>query len=346
VSLAGVAYVLKRRKGKPPIHYFYAWRGGPCIMRVEGGAKPRLSAEAVAAYQDAHSKRGAAPADTLAALAGDWRASPEWRNLAASTRDIWGRCLSAIVTRFGKAPLGAVEDRRFRHDIMAWRSALSKTPRAADYHVAVLRALLAWGRTQGRIVANHAEGIPQLWKGGNRATIVWEPSEVETLRPALSPAVRDAFDLARLTGLRRGDLVALPLSAIGPHAIIWRTSKSGGERVVTIPILPPLADLLADLRTRYRTKSTQTVLVNSRGKPWTPGGLTASFNSERDAAGLDKHLHDCRGTFVTELCPYLTDQQIAGIMGWQVGRIADIRRIYVDPARTVVAIGEALARRK
>ncbi len=346
MNLAGVAYVVKRRKGKPLIHYYYAWRGGPQIMRVEGGPKPRLTPAAIAAYQAAHAKRLTAPGDTLAGLATGWRDSPEWQALAPTTRNEWGRCLSEIEARFGKAPLGAVDDRRFRADIMAWRKGMADTPRKADYHITVLKALLSWGRVQGQLALNVADGIPQLYKGGNRAGIVWTPDDIALLRPVLPVQLQDALDLARLSGLRRGDLVKLPLSAFGPHAIVWRTSKSNGERVVTVPMLPELAGLVETLRTRHRAPGIETALVNSRGKPWTVSGLTGTFNAHRDCVGITKRLHDIRGTFCTELClAGLTDETVAGIMGWSVARVAEIRRVYVDQARTVVAIGEALARK-
>lgn len=344
MSLAGLHWRIKRRPGKPTIYYCYAWRNGPLILRGEG-AKPKLTAEALERYQDAHRGRRKVTEDTIGTLCHEWRASPEWRALAASTRATWGYALTALEARFGKATLIAAQDPRFRRDVMAWRASMSDKPRSADVHMTVFRALLEWGRLNGRLTMNLADGIKPLWKGGNRESIIWEPAEVEALRPALSPRVRDAFDLARFTGFRRGDLVALPWDAVLEHAIVWRTSKSSGKRTVTVPIVPRLGELLAELRKVPRAPGVKTVLVNTRGRPWTAGGITAGFNRERDAAGFDKHLHDARGTFATELAPFTSDQQIAGIMGWSVSRIAEIRRLYVDQARTVIAIGEAIARK-
>jgi hypothetical protein len=60
----------------------------------------------------------------------------------------------------------------------------------------------------------------------------------------------------------------------------------------------------------------------------------------------DKHLHDFRGTFATELClGGETDESIAGIVGWSAKEVATIRRLYVDQAATVVAMGGRLANR-
>ena len=58
-----------------------------------------------------------------------------------------------------------------------------------------------------------------------------------------------------------------------------------------------------------------------------------------------KHLHDLRGTFATNLILHganLTDQEVADIMGWSPQHVAAIRRVYVDQARVIVAIGKRI----
>lgn len=347
MNLKGLHTVAKRTKGKPVRWHVYAWRGGPKIMATTGGPKPSLDAAALALLAEAHQELRRKPSGTIAALAAAWRSSAAWAGLAPATRAIWGGVLSTIEAKWGKVPLAVFDDRRIKGKIIAWRDERVLMPRSADYHIQVLRALLAYGRLTGQLAVNMADGIPQLYKGGQRQTIIWEPGEVERWQAA-PWQIADAVNLACLTGLRRADLVALPWSAVGEHAIVWATSKSGRQRTVTVPILPELRALLAVLKTRARNEGVQTVLVNALGRSWTPGGLTASFTVERDKLALpDKHLHDCRGTFCTELClAELTDRQIADIMGWTVEQVATIRRLYVDQASTVVAIGERLARRK
>lgn len=100
-----------------------------------------------------------------------------------------------------------------------------------------------------------------------------------------------------------------------------------------------------ELRTRHRGEGVKTLLVTAFGKTWSADGFTAGFIAERKRLGLpDKHFHDARGTYTTELCDAgLTDQQITGIMGWTKANVAAIRRVYVDQARTVLTIGERLA---
>lgn len=341
--IKGVHIVSVKRPGKPVLHYVYAYRGGPLIHKKVGGEKPKLGTAEVEAYREAMAAERI-DSTTVSGFAAVWRSSPAWQGMAETTRAVWGPKLSVIEAKWGMVPLSVFGDRRVRDRVIAWRDSFSATPRTADYYVQVLSAFLAYGVERGRLSINVADGITGLYKGGNRAAIVWDALEREVLSDALDWQLDDAFKLACLTGLRRGDLVNVPLSAVWQHAIVWQTSKSGRERTVTVPLYPRLLAHIETLRTRQRAPGVDTLLVTTKGKPWSPGGLTGSFNRVRDAIGFDKHLHDARGTFVTELClAGLTDEQVAGIVGWSPTRVAEIRRIYVDQARTVVAIGERLA---
>ncbi len=121
--------------------------------------------------------------------------------------------------------------------------------------------------------------------------------------------------------------------------------------------------MLNELRTgRERASGVETVLVNSKGQPWTLASFTQAFNAVRDAANegrgivhhgdpalgnehRSKHLHDLRGTFVTRLCRAgLTDREIADIAAWSPQNVAGVRRMYVDEAAVVMAIGERIRR--
>ena len=129
-----------------------------------------------------------------------------------------------------------------------------------------------------------------------------------------------------------------------------------------VPILPETQRLISDLATRERQAGADTLLVNSKGLPWTPASLTQAFNEVRDNAnggagivqrgdpklGLPdrkKHLHDARGTFVTRLCRAgLTDDQIADIVAWSPANVSRIRRTYVDDAAVIVALADRINR--
>lgn len=148
-----------------------------------------------------------------------------------------------------------------------------------------------------------------------------------------------------------------PAANVYEHAIVKKALKVSRRRrrTATMPRIPELDIVLAELEMRERAPGVTTLLVNSRGLPWTGDGFGGSFNAVRDAAGIvhtdddtgearKKHLHDVRGTFATRLIlSGLTDQEVADVMGWGTDRIANIRRVYVDQERVVVAIGRRIA---
>lgn len=366
--LTGAHFVAKRRVGKPVRWYVYAWRGGPCIAKREGGGKPRLTHEEIKRFVGAIESQNKPDPRLFFSLIREWRSenparrsSPEWEALAPSTKKTWGSQLRLIEERWGDKPLAVWNDPRMTAKVVQWRDSRAATPRGADLGVMVLRELLKFGRLRGRVSFNAAEGIQTLYRGGNRADIIWTADDIERFcwfaLKLDKPHLIDGIWLASLTGLRRADLVSVSDANVYDHAIIKKALKVSRRkrRTATMPRIPELDDLLAELASRYRAPAVATLLVNSRGRAWTEDGFGGSFNLIRDAANIvhvdeetgdvrKKHLHDVRGTFATRLIlAGLTDQEAAEVMGWATERVANIRRVYVDQARVVVAIGQRIA---
>jgi integrase len=250
--------------------------------------------------------------------------------------------------------------------VMKWRDERAATPRSADMGITVLRELLKFGRLRGRVRINVAEGVPHLYKGADRADIIWTPEDMEAFRVAAielkRPLLYDGLRLASLTGLRRADLVSLTWDHLSEFAIVKTAlKKSRGKRhKAVVPMTDDLEKLLIELRTRKRKEGVNTVLVNERGRSWTPAGFggSMSFGKVRDKAVIvhieegddgepvmrPKHLHDARGTFCTYLLTEceLTDDDAARIMGWSPGRVAKIRSTYVDSAAVVISLSERM----
>lgn len=370
-KLKGLHFVPIRKVGKPTRWFVYAWRGGPAIMTgVESPTKPDLTVEAVAALKDAYDDLKQVQPETIAWLARKWRgaslegSSPEWQALAPSTRETWGFALNRVEERWGHLPLAVFDDPRMAAEIIEWRNEYAATPRAADQAVIALYQLLEFGRFRAKVRINVAAGIPRLYRGADRAEIIWTDDDCERFAwSALAlnrPNVIDALDLANVSGMRRGDLAAVKRAEVTEHAIVRTALKKskGRRRRAVIPLIPESRRLVAELNTRHRKPGVETLLVNSLGEPWTPGSLTQAFNEVRDHAGIidpgdpelgipprKKHLHDCRGTFVTKLCrARLTDEEIGKVVAWAPENVANIRRTYVDDAAVVVALSERINR--
>lgn len=358
--IAGIHVVRSARLGKPIRWYIYAWRGGPRIRIVEQPTRPSLTRDDVAAIAQAHAKTtDRVPANTLAGLIKRWHASPEWKRLAPGTKILWDRICIAIEAKWGKAPVALWNDPRMTVKVVNWRDDMSDTPRAADEHIKVLKLMLGWAQLRGDVICNVASPVPRLWKGGDRSEIIWLPEDCAAFDAVAPQWLADARRLAELTGLRRADLCALKWSDISETKISRIASKkSGGKRHRTLmPIVPDLGEFLAELKSRPRAADVDTVLVAAKGRPISPRSLTAEFiayrNKANDGAGIYYHagndekpraktLHDLRGTFATKLMTLpgkgLTDDHIAGVMGWSTRDVAAIRRRYVDEGAIVMAI--------
>lgn len=363
-------YVRVRRPGRKPKWYVYAWRGGPRIAIVEGTGKPRLERKDIALIQAAYEAGKATDKTTLRSLIRQWRSldparpsSPEWEQLSAGTKRTWGGALDLIDEKWGETPLEIWNDPRMTAKVVAWRDSRAHTPRGADIGVTVLRRLLEFGRLHGRVAINVATNIPQLYRNGQRAEIVWTDEDIARFTKVAIEQdkihVLDGLRLAALTGLRREDLVTLKWSEVGDYAINKLALKKsrGTRRRVTVPRSAGLDELLEELKTRFRKEGVVTVLVNSHGQSWSASGFGGSFNRIRDAASIvhqgddgeepqAKHLHDVRGTFCTKLLTQtdLGEREVADIMGWSPDRVASIRRVYVDQSRVVRALGERISK--
>lgn len=370
--IKGLHYVPMRKPGRKTVWYIYAWRGGPQIKRIESQRKPRLSHEDLSLLKGFLDSRTAVDPTILRALIREWRSqdparpsSPEWQALAKSTKKTWGSALDRIEEKWGDVPLAVWNDPRMVAKVVAWRDSRADTPRAADIGVSTLRALLEFGRLRGRVSINAANGIPTLYRNGQRSEIIWTEEDIKrfiaTAKELNRDHIADGLRLAASTGLRRADLVTLEWGHVGETAIKKKALKSSRKRrqYVTVPIVPQLRDLLDELRSKPRQKETRSVLVNSFGQPWSADGFGGSFNRVRDHADIchvdpetgerkKKHLHDVRGSFCTMLLTEagLSDEEAAGIMGWSVAQVSSIRRVYVDDSILVGSIADRMQHKR
>lgn len=314
--------------------YIYAWRGGPCI-HIQDGAKPVITPD-ILDKQRAAKLTAATHANSFDRVIDDYRESPEFASLSASTKRDYRLWLNRVSERFGKAPIAAFADPRMRGDIKSWRNTWKEQPRTADKAAGMMSTLLSWAVEDGRLPANIASGIKTLHRA-DKSEEIWEDRHWEAVKDV--PAhIMDALTLASLTGLRLSDLVALDWNEVGDKAIIRVTNKRKGRAVI-----PILRELRTFLDSREHRKGA--VLLNSRGKPWTPSGLESSWQ-KKQPKGFDRTIHDLRGTFATKLIlAGLTDDQAAMIMGWRSNKVAQIRARYVNEERVIIDLAEQMGKR-
>ena len=101
VELKGIAKV--KAKGHT---YWYAWRGGPRLHGLPG------SPEFIASYNEAIEKRRTPDKGRFRFVVTDYKASADYKKLAQSTRDQWGKWLDQIAEYFGELRILQFDDQR------------------------------------------------------------------------------------------------------------------------------------------------------------------------------------------------------------------------------------------
>lgn len=337
--LIGLHKATKRLSGGRVAVYAYAMRGGDLVARAEGrdladanrtleGFLGRL--ETLAKLDEARRpiKRTEDRAYVRGLIAA-FKASPEWAKLGASSKTAYTHYLASFSEEFGDWKVRLFERPETKVDLLDWRDEWADTPRAADYALQSVGRLFKWARGRGLSGARPTDDVERLHRS-DRSDIIWTDDAIARILAAAGKEVGWALHLAAETGLRLGDLVSLSWGAVGEHSIVWRTSKR--KRQAVIPLTPPAKALLKSLPRRATV-----VLTNSRGKPWTTGGLKTMIREARIAAGITGlHLNDLRGTAVTrQFLAGSPKRDLATIFGWS--------EEAVDALLTKYCSGDAVA---
>jgi len=352
---------VKARSKTSVTEYWYAWRGGPQIMKVSARSDQELATlvaqrapAAIAAFQDQRAPKG--DKVTLYGLVTRYLIALDDMKAAARTKKDLRAYLDKVREDLGEMEIRALQSKRARSVLIAWRDTYKKTPKTADERMGALSKVIAWAIDQGELTTNPIEGVAGLYNPPDRSALIWEPEHLEALLHDGAQDFIDFTDTATHSGLRNADLRRIPLSAVGPEAIVFQTGKSQGRRTVVVPITDAFRDILTGIIGRHQGKST-TLLNSSKGRPWTQNGIESAIQRHKHKAlqraqarhgaeaksGIEHlRIHDMRGTAATNFIRAgLTDDDIAVILGWKSEQVGEIRRRYVSGQE----IGLAIVRR-
>ena len=345
------------------VEYWYAWRGGPQILKAVGRSDAErdrvvqaMAAGAAEAYRALIGPR--TDGQFLSGLISQYLGSANYRRLSPRTQRDYRLALDVARRDLGEMEVRALEAPRARQVLIAWRDTFQSNPKTADARLGALALVLQWAKGRGDLQSTPLLNWPRLYRT-NRAEHIWTEDDLAQLWPHCDPAFARAVRFAAQTGLRLGDLVQVSKAAIGDTALVWRTAKSKGRSTVVIPITPALREVLEDMpRHGQKGYDAVTILTSSLGRPWTASGLQTAMQRAKQAAqrlhrttsgdpkaaGPIHHLrfHDLRGTAATRLIKSsLTLDDTALIMGWKRGRVEAIAIRYV----TSEAIGLGMLER-
>lgn len=317
--------------------YWYAWRGGPRILAVKAKTPADLArlVDADAAAAIVKFKTLVSPPSTdkfVSGLVAKYLDSAEYKRLSERTRADLSKHLGFVREGVGSLPLEGLRADGVRRALLDWRDTFKAHPRTADNRLGALALVLGWAKKRGDIPVNPLEKWPRLYSV-NRAEIIWTKPDLIKLLKGADPDFRRAVLLAAFTGLRLADLVRLTWADVGKDAITLSTRKSGGKRVVVIPITAKTRAVLKQIG----RKDVGAVLTHSRGEPWTGWGIQTAMQRRKTAMAIKGlRFHDLRGTAATHFIrDGLPPADVASIMGWAPTKIETIAKRYVT--------GEALA---
>lgn len=257
------------------------------------------------------------------------------------------RFADRIINDLGDLPVRALSAKGAVALLTEWRDGYSATPRAADYGIQVLRRILQIAVNREILTRNPAANIESIYKA-DRSDVIVSADELSAICLNATPCASKAIRLAAALGIRRGDLISLRWDQVKEHHIELHTEKSRGQTFVIAPLIGDGEQVIAKLRDeRRRTlQSGQIpsayVLTTEKGTPWKPASLTQAFSRAAEKAGIEKSLHDLRGTAVTRfITEGFSPQETATFVGWEEEHVQRIIKRYVSPRKVAL---DAIAR--
>jgi integrase len=249
-----------------------------------------------------------------------------------------GRCSTGSVldAKWGDWPCKAMALPEFRPKVLNWLG-LIPGDREHDHLKNLLHRLVGFGHDRGYIGYNHVTDIPNRYKGGDRREIIWHTDELDRMEKAAPPQIARAVLLAAEFGLRKGDLIDLPMSEIKrmPDGFRYlRVQTAKRDRWVTIPVTERAGRILDASR-----DGQEWVIETITGVKWDPRNLTNLVKVWQKTLGIRPEVlrfNDLRGTAATRLYQAgLGLQDLALFMGWTEQTAAQMLQVYAaqDPNR-------------
>lgn len=234
-----------------------------------------------------------------------WHASPEWSQLAPTTRREWTRHSGRLIEAWGDLEIRGIEPRH----VLALRDAWSATPATANNLLRCLTALMSWAVPRGYRPDNPCREVKHLKGGEGYAPWPWEV--IEAAQTALRPDLWWIVALALYTGQRLSDVLAMRWDAIAGGLIAVRQGKTGKR--LSIPLHRDLRPVLETIPRRAVQ-----ILTDQAGVPWDAGRFQATWGRHRPAIVAERGLvfHGLRkSAVVTLLEAGCTDAEVAAVTG-------------------------------
>lgn len=191
-------------------------------------------------------------------------------------------------------PLDEIEPQYVRQ-YLAWRGRIVR----ANREKALLSHIWNFAREYGYTAkANPCAGVRGVPERGRDVYV--HDDEYRSVWDAAEPPLRDAMDLAYLTGQRPADVLAMDERDLRDGAIEIAQGKTGAKlRIEVAGDLAAALDRIAARKRGYVVRATR-LIVDERGQPLTERQLRRMFDAARADAGVSWQFRDLRAKAATD----------------------------------------------
>lgn len=162
-----------------------------------------------------------------------------------------------------------------------------------------------WGYTDA---PNPCQGVKGFTEAGRDRYVT--DDEFKAVRDQADPTVRDAMDLALLTGQRPADVLKILRADIRDGALFIAQNKTGAKRA--IEVVGELADVLKRITSKPRVRQSAYLIQDDDGKPLSLLALRGRFDKARKAAGVSFQFRDIRAKTASDTHDLAHSQELLG----------------------------------
>jgi integrase len=258
--------------------------------------------------------------------------------LAASSAKMWRSDIKHLLAAFNDAPLSQIRPVNIRHFLDDHADTPTTANRCKRVFSVMWNKARGWGYTD---LPNPCEGIQGHSLG--KRTVYITDAIFEAVWASASVPLRDAMDLAYLTGQRPADALKMTEhDIIDGHLIVTQEKTKQPLRIKIIGQLATLLDRIEARKAGYKVK-TAALLVNLSGKRLTAPALRAQFDKARTAAAVavpdlaeeikQMWFYDLRAKAADDTADDLGDQAASNLLGHE--NVQTTRRHYLRRGKIV-----------
>lgn len=340
MSRPHLPYLWRQRTRHGTIAWYFARARNKRIrIRGEYGSQEFMDAYNAALAGTAPTKQTKAAVHSLAWLIEQYRDSGAWNALALATRKNRENHFKQVCKTAGDKPHRAID----RAAIIAGLDRRAKTPNQARNFLDAMKGLFKWAKDKGHRTDDPTDGVSNPKRSTGEGFPIWTEDDVDRYyaKWPLGTQQRVWIDVLLFTGVRRGDAVTIGRQHVRDGIATFRTEKSQGKMIVSIPVLPVLQRTLDAGPTGELA-----FICGKNGKPFRKESFGNVFKEACVAAGIsDKSAHGLRKIGATRAAENgATVAELNAIFGWTGTAMASLYTQAADRKRLARQATEKLAR--